>query len=176
MGLAISDLCTRIRVSKQRRTPHVSGPDRERARRYIERLQVSLALDGAIMRTLRKPSLITRGLGLRYAARARACRRIRTLHHMPLDIGGDAFRLGRGRRSGVGIGLFDSGGVVVDGGCRGPTRAAPIVSRIPFPDEWRIVLVLDRKRTGVHGEEEHAAFARCHPLPPRMRRTYAALS
>ena len=82
---------------------------------------------------------------------------------MPLDVGGDAFRLGRGRRSGVGIGLFNSGGVVVDGGCKDPSRAAPIVSRIPFPDEWRVVLVLDRKRTGVHGEEERSVFAR---LPP----------
>ena len=61
---------------------------------------------------------------------------------------------------GSGSGLFNSGGVVVDGGCKDPTRAAPIISRIPFPDEWRIVLVLDRKRTGVHGEEESAAFAR----------------
>jgi len=46
MGLAISEFCTRIRVSKAT-TPHVSGPDGERARRYLERLEVLLSLDGA---------------------------------------------------------------------------------------------------------------------------------
>jgi predicted sugar kinase len=46
MGLAISGFRTRIRVSKAT-TPYVSGPDGERARRYLERLQVLLSLDEA---------------------------------------------------------------------------------------------------------------------------------
>jgi len=46
MGLAISGFRTRIRVSKAT-TPYVSGPDSERARRYLERLQVLLSLDEA---------------------------------------------------------------------------------------------------------------------------------
>ncbi len=90
---------------------------------------------------------------------------IRRLHGLPLDIRGDAVKLGRGGRSGVGIGLFDSGGVVVDGG-RGPaTQAPPIIARLPFPEHWRILLVLDPARTGVHGEPETAAFARLPPFP-----------
>src|SRR5262249_9182157 len=67
----------------------------------------------------------------------------RRLHGLPLDVARDAVRLGRGARSGVGVGVFEHGGLVVDGG-RGPTRtAAPIVSRMPFPEPWRILLVLD---------------------------------
>jgi beta-RFAP synthase len=162
MGLAISEFCTRIRVSKAT-TPHVSGPDSERARRYIERLEVLLSLDGAHRVEIAEAIPDHAGLGSGTQLALALAAAIRKLHHMPLDVGGDAFRLGRGRRSGVGIGLFNSGGVVVDGGCKDPSRAAPIVSRIPFPDEWRIVLVLDRKRTGVHGEEERSVFAR---LPP----------
>ena len=76
---------------------------------------------------------------------------VRRFHGLPLDVRGDAIRLGRGARSGVGIGLFDRGGLVVDGG-RGPlTTAAPVVSRMPFPEQWRILVVLDPHRQGVHG-------------------------
>jgi beta-RFAP synthase len=76
---------------------------------------------------------------------------------------GDAIRLGRGHRSGIGIGLFDRGGVITDGGRGALTDAAPVISHMPFPEDWRIVLVLDPARTGVHGEDESAAFER---LPP----------
>jgi beta-ribofuranosylaminobenzene 5'-phosphate synthase len=80
-----------------------------------------------------------------------------------LDVRGDAIRLGRGARSGVGIGLFDSGGLVVDGG-RGPlTSAAPVVSRMPFPDHWRILVVLDPHRQGVHGADERDVFSKLAP-------------
>ena len=41
---------------------------------------------------------------------------VRRLHNLPLDVEGDAVQLGRGTRSGIGIGLFHHGGLVVDGG------------------------------------------------------------
>jgi beta-RFAP synthase len=162
VGLAIRDLRTRVVISRAA-VQRVSGPDSNRARRYLERLQVSLSLDGPHEVHVAEAIPGHAGLGSGTQLALALAAGIRTLHKMPVDIRGDAFRLGRGRRSGVGIGLFDSGGVVVDGGCGDRTYAAPIVSRISFPDEWRILLVLDRKRMGVHGEEENAAFAR---LPP----------
>ena len=158
IGLAVSDFRTRVTVSKARRL-YVSGPDSERARRYLERLQTLLSLDGAHHVQIAEAIPEHAGLGSGTQLALALAAAVRTLHDMPLDLRGDAHSLGRGRRSGVGIGLFRSGGVVVDGGCNDTTRAAPIISRIPFPDEWRIVLVLDRKRGGVHGEEEAAAFA-----------------
>jgi beta-RFAP synthase len=89
---------------------------------------------------------------------------LRRLHGLPLDVARDAVRLGRGARSGVGIGVFKCGGLVVDGG-RGPTRAtAPIVSRMPFPDPWRILLVLDPHRHGVHGPAERETFSMLAPF------------
>jgi beta-RFAP synthase len=76
---------------------------------------------------------------------------------------GDAIRLGRGARSGAGIGLFDRGGLVVDGG-RGPaTAAAPIISRMPFPEHWRVLVVLDPRGQGVHGGDEREVFSRLAP-------------
>jgi len=158
-GLAISDLRTRVVISRAA-VAQVTGPDSERARRYLERLQVLLSVDGAHHVHIAEAIPSHAGLGSGTQLALALAAGIRALHNMPLDIRGDAFRLGRGHRSGVGIGLFDSGGTAVDGGCGEGTRVAPIVSRIPFPDEWRILLVLDRKRIGLHGEEERAKFAR----------------
>ncbi len=71
----------------------------------------------------------------------------------------------RGQRSGIGIGTFQQGGFVVDGG-RGPaTRIPPVITRLPVPDPWRFVLVMDRSRQGTHGEMESVAFARLSSMP-----------
>ena len=162
IGVAVSGLRTRVTVSTAART-HVSGPEAQRAARYVERLKDYLGLGAAHHVRIDEAIPSHAGLGSGTQLALAVAAGIRRLHTMPLDIRGDAFRLGRGRRSGVGIGLFDTGGVVVDGG-RGEANApAPIISRIPFPDAWRIVLVLDPGRTGVHGDDETAAFAR---LPP----------
>src|SRR5262249_57438638 len=76
---------------------------------------------------------------------------------------GDAVRLGRGTRSGAGIALFERGGLVVDGGSRATPRAPPMISRLQFPERWRVLVVLDPHRQGAHGAGEANAFAR---LPP----------
>ena len=60
---------------------------------------------------------------------------LRTLHGLPLDIEGDAVRMARGRRSGVGIASFGSGGVIVDAGKDDSAAPPPVVARLPFPEE-----------------------------------------
>jgi beta-RFAP synthase len=92
---------------------------------------------------------------------------LRALHGLAPDTHGDAIRLSRGARSGVGIGLFEQGGLIVDGGHGPASGPAPIVARLPFPEPWRIVLVLDRARQGLHGAAERSAFAALPPFPER---------
>ena len=68
--------------------------------------------------------------------------------------------LGRGRRSGVGIAAFDQGGVVVDGGRGGDDAPPPMIARLPFPEQWRILLIFDDgEEAGLHGAEEESAFS-----------------
>jgi beta-ribofuranosylaminobenzene 5'-phosphate synthase len=74
-----------------------------------------------------------------------------------------AQRLHRGNRSGIGIGAFERGGVLVDGGRRVNsaakiTRVPPLLARYDFPAQWRILLILDATQPGIHGEQEIAAF------------------
>lgn len=65
---------------------------------------------------------------------------------------------GRGRRSGIGIGAFDQGGFLVDGGKSGPEAPPVITARLEFPEAWRVVLVTVKDTQGVHGKTEQAFF------------------
>jgi beta-ribofuranosylaminobenzene 5'-phosphate synthase len=164
IGLALSALRTRVTVSAATRA-HVAGPDSERARRHVETNCDALGLRGAHRVDIAEAIPSHAGLGSGTQLALALAVALRKLHDLPLDIRGDAIRLGRGARSGAGIGLLESGGVVVDGG-RGPaSSAAPVISRIPFPSAWRVVLVLDPARSGAHGAEESAAMAQLAPMP-----------
>ncbi len=72
---------------------------------------------------------------------------------------------GRGLRSGVGIAAFDRGGLLLDGGPDDRGRPAPLLSRVPMPSAWRVLLVLDPRRRGLHGDAEREALSGLAPLP-----------
>ena len=158
IGMALSGLRTRVTVSAAMRT-HIAGPDSERARRHVARVCDALGLHGAHRVEIAESIPGHAGLGSGTQLALALAIALRKVHNLPLDIRGDAIRLGRGGRSGIGVGLLEGGGVVVDGG-RGPENTpAPVISRIAFPPAWRVVLVLDPTRSGVHGAEESAAMA-----------------
>jgi beta-ribofuranosylaminobenzene 5'-phosphate synthase len=159
IGLAISGLQTQITLTAAKQM-QVNGPDRDRARRYIKLFQQSLGLRDAYRVDIEQAIPSHAGLGSGTQLALALASGIRRLHDLPMDTSGDAARLGRGGRSGVGIGLFDRGGLIVDGGRWPGEGVAPVISRIPFPDHWRIIVVLDPARSGVHGEDETVAFAK----------------
>ena len=163
-GLAISGLRTRIAVHRAARNG-VTGPERERVMRHVDKMVQRLALgEGHAVDVLEVvPSHTGLGSGTQLALAVAAG--MRSLHGLPLDIEADALHLGRGARSGVGIGLFHRGGLVVDGGCAKGKAPAPVVSHIRFPERWRVIVVLDPARRGIHGAEEVAAFGRLPPFP-----------
>jgi beta-ribofuranosylaminobenzene 5'-phosphate synthase len=72
--------------------------------------------------------------------------------------------LGRGRRSGIGIAGFDSGGLLVDGGPGAQGEPAALLSRLALPEAWRIVVVQDEQRCGLSGAPERAAIAALAPF------------
>ena len=162
LGLSIDGLCTRI-TARAAAHIRVNGPDSDRARRYADAMRAALDLraeyDIAVDEVV--PPHAGLGSGTQLAITIAAA--LRRLQGLPLDVEGDAVRLGRGVRSGAGIALFERGGLVVDGGSRETPRAPPLISRLPFPERWRVLVVLDPHRQGVHGAGETSAFAR---LPP----------
>lgn len=69
-----------------------------------------------------------------------------------------AIATNRGKRSGIGIGTFAEGGIVLDGGRGSQTKIPPILMQHAFPADWRILLVFDHDHIGVHGAAEVEAF------------------
>jgi beta-RFAP synthase len=64
----------------------------------------------------------------------------------------------RGARSAIGLAAFEQGGFVVDGGRAPGLAPPPVVARHPFPEDWRVLLVLDPSVRGLQGDAEKAAF------------------
>lgn len=87
-----------------------------------------------------------------------------------------AHLLDRGGRSGIGILGFDHGGLLVDGGPGQRSDASgdvhrevpPLLFRQPFPDAWRILLVDDTTREGLHGDDERRGLASLAPFPQAL--------
>ncbi|MCG5076094.1 beta-ribofuranosylaminobenzene 5'-phosphate synthase family protein [Paraburkholderia tagetis] len=90
------------------------------------------------------------------------------LHRLELDATQLALALARGARSGVGVAGFEQGGLILDGGPRSATELPPVLSRLAFPDEWRVLLVLDDARSGLSGPAERQAMAALPPFPQEL--------
>lgn len=158
IGIAIDGPVTRLSLSRAARSK-AQGPDRERAgahlaalaRRYEVEHEHELTIHEAI------PAHVGLGSGTTLAlAVAAAFRRLEGLRSNWRE---DIRTLSRGERSGIGIAAFRKGGLVVDGG-RGPgTVEPPIITRLPFPANWRILLLQDASARGIHGDDERAAFS-----------------
>ena len=164
IGLALSDLKTSITIRRAKAVA-ITGPEADRVRQHLEIMQRSLALGEAHAVSVTETVPAHAGLGSGTALALAVAAGLRRLHNLPLDIEADALNLKRGARSGIGTGLFRCGGLIVDGGRGALSVVAPVVSRMTFPDEWRILIVLDPAHRGIHGADESTAFARLAPMP-----------
>jgi beta-RFAP synthase len=73
--------------------------------------------------------------------------------------------LGRGQRSGIGIASFDHGGFIVDGGNKEGTNKPPMLFQSNFPEQWRVVLIMDHSGQGIHAQQEVNAFRSLPTFP-----------
>ena len=71
---------------------------------------------------------------------------------------------GRGLRSGIGLHGFEHGGLVVDGGRRTEIAIPPLLARLPFPEDWSILIVQPQGQTGLYGRDERQVFATLPPI------------
>ena len=164
IGLAISEPRGRLTL-RRARTTWVDGFESDRASRYLAAMRERLGITGEHHLTVDEAIPPHAGLGSGTQLALGVAAALRSLYDLALNAPDDARFLNRGARSGVGIGLFETGGFVVDGG-RGPESAAPpMISRMDFPEAWKAILVLDPTRQGVHGEPERAAFRSLAPMP-----------
>lgn len=164
IGLGLDEPLTRIEIGRAERDT-VTGAEQERSARHLDNLRQWLKLGGHHRLNVAQAIPSHAGLGSGTQLALAIAAGLRVLHRLALDVRGDASRLGRGARSGVGVALFEHGGVVVDGGRSDDGGPPPLIARLPFPPQWRILLLLDHKQQGVHGAAEIDAFERLPAFP-----------
>jgi beta-ribofuranosylaminobenzene 5'-phosphate synthase len=164
LGLPLREPETVVTLSRSSETI-VSGPESDRAAVHLATLSRRLGIRARHRLVIEEAIPRHAGLGSGTQIALAVAAALRTLHNLPLDIDGDATLLARGNRSGIGIASFADGGVIVDAGSDGSGRPPPVVARLPFPDDWRVMLILDRTQDGLHGEQEIEAFRALPPFP-----------
>lgn len=168
LGLAVEGVATELSVAHAAAARVEGVAEVERAGRALALLGAAAPLPPLAVRVeaaIPAHAGLGSGTQLGLALGTAAAR----LAGLPLGTRAIARALGRGARSGVGLGAFDRGGFVLDGGRRpDDPEPPPVTARLPFPEAWRLLLVLDRGRQGLHGAGEAGAFAHLPPFPPAL--------
>lgn len=155
IGLAIDRPATRLTV-KRSDTNAAAGPESARVLKLAQMYSMSGRGNYAIEVDEAIPAHAGLGSGTQLAlaigaAIARLEGRDLTAH----ELAGPG---ARGARSGIGLAAFNGGGFLIDGGRGARDRPPPLVLRSDFPDDWRVILILDPSRAGVSGDAEKKAF------------------
>lgn len=159
LGLAIDRPATRLTI-RRAPAPAAEGLEAERAARHLAILARHVGLTHAYRLTVHEAIPAHAGLGSGTQLALAIAAALRRLEGLSPDVSNDALLLRRGARSGIGLGLFEHGGFIVDGGRGAGTATPPVVARMHFPPQWRVIVVLDPRTEGMHGRDEQAAFAR----------------
>lgn len=167
IGLALDAPSTDIKVSRADRTAAL-GPEAERVQVIVDRCRQALGLSGQYRVEVQRaiPAHAGLGSGTQLAlAIGFALMRLEGLSLSPQQIGDLA---GRGARSAIGMAAFEGGGFIVDGGRGQRNEPPPVLIQTPFPESWRVLLVLDQTAQGAHGDRETQAFAALPPFPEAL--------
>ncbi|MGH1418156.1 MAG: beta-ribofuranosylaminobenzene 5'-phosphate synthase family protein [Hyphomicrobiaceae bacterium] len=166
IGLSLEKPCTQISVQKSTKT-EVIGRQQETRRitQTIAKLRPLLGLENNYRVHVEDLIPAHSGLGSGTQLAITLAKAIVQLENQDYSATELAIMLNRGGRSAIGIAAFDRGGFIVEGG-RGPlSKAPPILMQTNFPENWRVLLVLDPHSKGVYGSNEQHAFATLPPLP-----------
>ena len=156
----------RTRLSLRRGSDFkVTGVECERAAPYLRAIAASFGLAAPYHLHLDEVIPPHAGLGSGTQLALAIGSAVATLEGLPLDLHEIAARLDRGKRSGIGIGTFEQGGAVLDGGPGTRRIAAGASAASPSRAHWRVLLIFDPAETGVHGASETAAFATLPDFP-----------
>jgi len=170
-GLSLDVPRTRLVLSRAERLA-VSGPEGERAERYLRQIAASCGIEARYALRIEEAIPPHAGLGSGTQLALAVGSAFAALEGLGLDPREIAARLGRGARSGIGIATFAQGGAVLDEGPR-EGKLPNLAARVAFPSAWRVLLIFDAATQGLAGASEKAAFETLPDLPVRK---IAALS
>jgi beta-ribofuranosylaminobenzene 5'-phosphate synthase len=153
----------------------VTGLVSDRTESIAKKIITQLNLSGAVNFHVKQniPGHAGLGSGTQFALAIGTV--ISELYGLNLTTSQIAELTGRGGRSGIGIAAFELGGLLIDGGrvsnaakSIAGNKVPPLLARYDFPEDWQILLILDNKKAGIHGEEELAAFKTLPVFPENL--------
>jgi beta-ribofuranosylaminobenzene 5'-phosphate synthase len=168
VGLMVDRPGLRLSVSPAQ-SWSAAGPLAERALAFANRFAESTAPQTGSPQHLRIETDAREhvGLGTGTQLGLAVARALTAAWQLPeVDTAELARRVGRGRRSALGIHGFVHGGFLVEAGQGERPGIAPLVARFDFPAEWRLVLVIPASEKGLHGPAEIQAFELLHQQSP----------
>jgi beta-ribofuranosylaminobenzene 5'-phosphate synthase len=164
IGVALNEICTQVTLTAAPQL-RFSGLPSRRAEKCLQHLCAALQVSPQLHLhiTTLIPEHVGLGSGTQMALAIGAA--LNAFYGLNLSVREMAQLTDRGRRSGIGIGVFEQGGLVVDGGRGALTKTPPVISHLPIPTAWRFILVFDQRGQGLHGEQEISAFKKLPPFP-----------
>lgn len=141
------------------------GPVAERAIKITEQIMQSLGLHGGVHVELERTIPEHSGLGSGTQLSLAIGTAISHLYDLNLNAKQIAALTKRGMRSGIGLGTFLHGGLIVDGGRALISEVPPVIAQAEFPEDWPILLIFDHTHQGVHGAQEITAFKELPEFP-----------
>ncbi len=168
LGLSITNVATAL-TAEYADDIAITGSAAARATNYAEQVLSHFGINGGVKMSISAAIPEHAGLGSGTQLSLAVASSIAALYGLteqnPNRL---AAILHRGARSGIGIGTFMHGGFIVDGGRGKHTEVPPVVSRMPFPEHWRIVLIFDDAAQGINGVPERRAFNTLPPMDAAM--------
>ncbi len=164
IGLALNNYETKLSLTASHRS-YVSREAPGRTLQCVQQLCQKLGVSDQVYVDVQSaiPAHIGLGSGTQLALAVGMA--LNVFYQLDLSIRDIAHLTDRGGRSGIGIGVFEKGGFVVDGGRGQHTITPPVLVQMPVPEEWRFILLLDRRGQGLHGDGEIQAFKKLPPFP-----------
>lgn len=191
LGLALDAPTTHLTISKSKKML-VVGKSCDYVAKIVEKIKKQLQMDVNFSIDIHENIPEHAGLGSGTQMALAVSAGINALCDLNLSTSQLASLTNRGNRSGVGIGTFEYGGLVLDGGRKIQpesiirnndsqrsnfpeinSKVPPIIARHDFPKEWPILLITDNGDQGVFGDAELQAF---ETLAPADFATAQALS
>ena len=167
IGLALENPSTRVTAWRSEDFT-AEGLDSERAmacaRGFITRTGIASGVRLQIAEAIPEHTGLGSGTQMALAIGTAIAR----LYRLPMVVRDIAALTARGARSGIGIGAFENGGLLLDGGRGENTVIPPIILRMDFPTVWRVLLVFDERVRGVHGSGELQAFKGLPEFPSKL--------
>lgn len=164
IGVALNEISTNLSITDANRLT-ITGPAAERAEKCVAMLSEALHVSDKLNITIETaiPEHVGLGSGTQMSLAIGVA--LNEFYGLGLSVRDIAAITDRGLRSGIGIGVFEQGGLVVDGGRGEKTITPPVLAHMDVPEDWRFILVFDQRGQGLHGQQEIQAFQELPPFP-----------